>query len=68
MEFVSRFGRRPLKVETLPEASKGPPAGLVEGLSFPHDRLEAIGQKGADGPSFFGSHHSRFSQQIRVEF
>jgi hypothetical protein len=61
MEFVPRSGWRPLKIETFPESGQGASAGLVEGLSFPHDRLEAIAQKGADGPSFFGSHHSRLS-------
>ena len=61
MEFVPRFGRRPLKIETFPEPGQGASAGLVESLSLPDDRLEAIGQKGADGPSFFGSDHSRFS-------
>jgi len=61
MEFVPRFRRRPVKVETFPETGEGPSAGLVESPSFPHDRLEAIGQKGADGPSFFCGHHSRFS-------
>ncbi|HEY3380875.1 MAG TPA: hypothetical protein VGK32_03860 [Vicinamibacterales bacterium] len=62
MEFVPRFGGRPLKIETFTEPGQGASAGIVEGLSLPHDRLEAIGQKGADGPSFFGSHHSCFSQ------
>jgi hypothetical protein len=67
MEFVLRFGRPPVKIETMAEPGQGAASGLVEGLSFPHDRLKASRQERTDGASLFGSHHSRLSQQVRVE-
>jgi hypothetical protein len=67
MEFVPRPGRRPLKVETFPEARKRPSASLVECLPFAHDRFEPIGQKCADRAPFFGCHDTRLSEKIGVE-
>src|SRR5262245_29986667 len=56
MELVARSGRRPLQVHAVAQPGERATAGLVEGLSFPHDRFESIGEKGADGPPFLRCH------------
>jgi hypothetical protein len=68
MEFVARPGRRPLQVESLAQPSEGATSRFVERLSFPHDRLKAVGQKRTNRPAFFGGDYARFTEQISVEF
>ena len=68
MELVAGLGGRPLQVETLAEPRERASASLVEGLSFPDDRFEAVRQEGADRPPLFGGHYTRLAKEISVEF
>jgi hypothetical protein len=68
MELVAGPGGRPLEVETFAKPRERTPPSLVEGLPIPDHAFEAITEQGADGPSFFGGHDARFSQEVGVKF
>src|SRR5688572_9566037 len=68
MELVAGLGWCPLEVETLAEPRERASPRLVESLPIPHHGLQTISEQGADGPSFFGGHYARFSNQVGVEF
>jgi hypothetical protein len=67
MEFVARLGWCPLQVHSFAQPGERPAPSLVEGLSFPHDGFEPVGQKGADRPPFLGRHYTRLAQKIGIE-
>jgi hypothetical protein len=61
MELIARRVRRPLQINPFAKSGERPAARLIEGLSFPHDGFETVGQKGTDRPPLLGRHDSRLA-------
>jgi hypothetical protein len=68
MELIAGFWWSPAQVQTFAEPGERSSSRLVESLSFPNHRLEAIGQEGTHGPPFFSRKYPSFAEQVGVEF
>jgi len=67
MELVTGHGRCPPQIKAVSQSCERAATGFVEGLSLPHHRLEAFGQKSTDRSALLGSEDTRFTKKIRIE-
>jgi hypothetical protein len=67
MDFVARPGWDPLQIHAFAQPGERTATSFVERFSFPHERLEAVGQKRADRPALFGRDDACFPKKIGVE-